>query len=466
MSGEEPVVALREISKKYILYNNRQDRLKEALHPFKKIYHHDFFALKNINLRIKRGEILGIVGRNGSGKSTLLKIIAKVITPTEGSVAVTGKIAAIFELGSCFNPEFTGIENISFFCTILGYRRDEIDQIKNQIIEFSELGEYIFQPIKTYSSGMKARLSFAVSVHINPDILILDEVLAVGDDLFKRKCHARMEQFFKGGKTILFVSHDVNSVNLLCTRAILLDKGEILLQGPPKLVTMYYQKLIYAREEHHSSVLDEICELDKNEKRKEIFDLTTSDAMPFDFDCQGKENTTNQAASDDLFENQGFQPYYLPAFLSQTIVELRNFDVTIYDCEIVTEDGKRVNVLVQGQRYCFQYKVLFNAKLDNIQFSNSIKTQQGQDIAWFMYPDKNNFLNQAVSEGMIMTYKMLFDCLLIGGKSYYINIGLRTFMNNENLVVSRIVDAYVFRVISDDKSGGGIVSLNQKTIIE
>lgn len=219
------VISLKGISKKYNLYNNKLDRLKESLHPRRKQYHRDFYALKNINLEVKRGEVLGIIGKNGSGKSTLLKIISNILTPTSGIVEIKGKVVALLELGAGFNPEFSGMENIYFYCSLLGFDRKQTDEIVDEIIGFAELGDYINQPVKTYSSGMKARLGFAVSVNVDPDILILDEVLAVGDELFRRKCYARMESFFKGGKTILFVSHEANSINELCSRAILLDRG-------------------------------------------------------------------------------------------------------------------------------------------------------------------------------------------------------------------------------------------------
>ena len=209
----EPVVSLDGVTKNYKLYSSPQDRLKEALHPFHKIYHNNFTALDRIDLTIDAGEILGIVGRNGSGKSTLLKIISRVLVPSEGELQTRGKLAALLELGAGFNPEFTGLQNISFYATILGLNDQEIALRHQDIIEFADIGEHLNQPIKTYSSGMRSRLAFAVAAHVDPDILILDEVLAVGDVLFRRKCFAVMERLFKSGKTIIYVSHDTNSIN-------------------------------------------------------------------------------------------------------------------------------------------------------------------------------------------------------------------------------------------------------------
>ena len=241
-TSKEIAISIKNVSKYYKLYNNPKDRLKEALSRKGKLYHKKFYATKNLNLEIKKGEILGIVGKNGSGKSTLLKLITGVLVPDEGTVKINGKISALLELGSGFNPEFTGMQNIFFYGTILGFSKKEMESKIDDILAFADIGEFIDQPLKTYSSGMKSRLGFAVAVHIDPEILILDEVLAVGDVLFKRKCYAKMEEFFKGGKTIIYVSHDANSVNELCTRAVFLDAGTIILDSDAKTVTSYYQK--------------------------------------------------------------------------------------------------------------------------------------------------------------------------------------------------------------------------------
>ena len=239
-------VKLENISKFYKLYKEPKDRLKEALHPFGKKYHKEFYSLSRINLEIKKGEIFGIVGRNGAGKSTLLKLITGVLQPSSGKVLVNGNVSALLELGGGFNPEFTGIQNIYFSGTMMGFSRREMKQKIDDIIDFAEIGEFIDQPLKTYSNGMKARLGFALTINMKPEIMVLDEVLAVGDELFKRKCFAKMEEIFKSGSTILYVSHGIGTINQICSRAILLDHGELILDGIPKFVTMHYQKLLYA----------------------------------------------------------------------------------------------------------------------------------------------------------------------------------------------------------------------------
>jgi len=239
---QEPQIILKKVSKKYKLYSNKTDRLKEALNPFGSSKHKEFFAIRNLNLEIQRGEIVGIIGRNGSGKSTLLKMVAGITQPTYGTIKVRDNVVPLIELGAGFHPSLTGRENIFFYTTLLGYEKSEVKKIMDEVIEFAEIGEFIDQPLKSYSSGMTARLAFSVSVYIDPDILIVDEVLAVGDEYFKEKSLTKMHELFKSGRTILFVSHAAQTIEELCTRAILLNKGEILYHGDPGDVVKYYRE--------------------------------------------------------------------------------------------------------------------------------------------------------------------------------------------------------------------------------
>lgn len=262
-----PVIQLENVSKKFRLFPNKKSRMLYALNPRGRQRGQDFYAIKNINLTVNQGEILGIIGRNGSGKSTLLKIISGILTPTDGTVTSTGKIIPLIELGAGFHPEFTGLENIYFYTVVLGYNRSQIEKLVPEIIEFSELGDFINQPIKNYSSGMKSRLAFSVSILIEPEILILDEILSVGDDYFKEKSFGKMKMFFESGKTILFVSHSTQQINQLCHRAILLDNGEIIDEGNTTKVTDNYHKLWStsgkARDEFRESLLESMNKQDE-----------------------------------------------------------------------------------------------------------------------------------------------------------------------------------------------------------
>lgn len=233
-------IKLDNVSKIYKLYEKPIDRMKEALHPFRKKYHRDFYALKEISLSVNKGEIIGIIGKNGAGKSTLLKIITKVLSVSGGAVTVDGKISALLELGAGFNPEFTGIENVYFQGAIMGYTRQEIEAKIDGIVSFAGIGGFIHQPVKTYSSGMFARLAFAVAINIDPSILIVDEILAVGDLAFQLKCIEKMKKMMDFGTTVLFVSHDINLIKRFCSRAAWLDNGKIRLAGHTNIVTDRY----------------------------------------------------------------------------------------------------------------------------------------------------------------------------------------------------------------------------------
>lgn len=239
--SSEVVISVQNVTKAYKLYNSPLDRLKEAVDPFGRCYHHEFSALKNISFEIKKGESVGIIGKNGSGKSTLLKLITGIISPTNGKVLVKGKISALLELGTGFNPELTGIENIYFNGMLMGYSREEIDYKLDEILAFADIGEFVKQPIKSYSSGMFVRLAFAVATNINPDILIIDEALSVGDIFFQQKCFSKMKKILESGVTVLFVSHDMNALQNICNRAILLRKGlKVVDSNPIECVSAYY----------------------------------------------------------------------------------------------------------------------------------------------------------------------------------------------------------------------------------
>ena len=234
------MIELSHINKIYRLYDKPTDRIRETLHPGRKSYHKAFHALDDVSLKVEKGETLGIIGQNGSGKSTLLKIITGIITPTSGNAAVDGRVSALLELGAGFNQEFTGIENIYLNGTILGYTEAEMDEKMEAILAYAGIGDYVYQPVKTYSSGMFVRLAFAVAIHVDPDILIVDEALAVGDLSFQLKCMDTFTQFREKGITILFVSHDLNTIRRFCTRCIWLKEGHVEMEGDTDAVAARY----------------------------------------------------------------------------------------------------------------------------------------------------------------------------------------------------------------------------------
>lgn len=237
-------IRIENLSKVYKIFDRPIDRMKEALHPFHKRYSRDFYALKNISFTLKKGETLGIIGKNGAGKSTLLKIITGVLTPSSGHIEVNGRIASLLELGAGFNPEMTGIENIYMNGTLMGYSKEEMDERINNIVSFADIGDFINQPVKMYSSGMFARLAFAVNAFVEPDILIVDEALSVGDNAFQIKCMKRMKELMEGGTTILFVSHDINAVRRFCTKAVWVNAGNIKVMGEVNWVVDKYVEFL------------------------------------------------------------------------------------------------------------------------------------------------------------------------------------------------------------------------------
>ncbi len=236
----EHIIEVQNLTKTYKMYNKPIDRLKEAMSITKKVYGRDFNALDNVSFHVDKGENIGIIGTNGSGKSTLLKIITGVLSETAGEVKVNGKISALLELGAGFNMEYSGIENIYLNGTMMGFSREQMDKKVDGILEFAGIGDFVYQPVKTYSSGMFARLAFAVAINVEPDILIVDEALSVGDTRFQLKCMKRMKEMMSGGTTVLFVSHDVNAIKRFCTRAIWLNQGEVMGDGDVDRLTDQY----------------------------------------------------------------------------------------------------------------------------------------------------------------------------------------------------------------------------------
>ena len=240
----ETAIRVQNVTKLYKLYDKPSDRFRESLKKKKKVLHREHYALHDLNFDIKKGECVGIIGTNGSGKSTILKIITGVLNPTSGNVEIDGRISALLELGAGFNMEYTGLENVYLNGTMIGFTKKEIDAKLDSILEFADIGEFIHQPVKTYSSGMFVRLAFAVAINIDPEILIVDEALSVGDVFFQTKCYKKFEEFKEQGKTILFVSHDLSSIGKYCDRVVLLNKGEKLAEGGAKEMVNLYRRVL------------------------------------------------------------------------------------------------------------------------------------------------------------------------------------------------------------------------------
>lgn len=441
-------ISARNLSKSYLIWANPTDRLKHSLRanlarfcPIpEKCYHSEFWALRDVSFEVKRGETVGIIGRNGSGKSTLLQIICGTLAPTSGSFQARGRISALLELGSGFNPEFTGRDNVYMNASILGLSTEEIDAKYESIAEFADIGDFINQPVKTYSSGMVVRLAFAVSASVDPDILVVDEALAVGDEMFQRKCFARLRSFQENGGTILFVSHSAGAVVELCTRAILLEQGQKLLEGQPKFVVSQYHKLINAPKEKREYVIQGIRTLAENPPSEEQH----SEASPSKVDAKPKPIGSSKA-----FFDPNLKPVSTVCYLER--------GARISEPKIFTLEGEQVNNLIRRESYIYAYEVEFFEPFTNVRFGMLIKSMSGVELGGGVSAPNGAGI-PLVSKGTKMSVNWKFQCLLAPG-TYFLNAGVVAMIGECEKHLHRRMDAAAFRVVNEESlllSGGPI----------
>lgn len=439
-TAETGRVAIRvsDVSKKYAIFQHPEDRLKQMLIPrlsrllgrASKPYYREFTALRNVSLDILQGETVGIVGRNGSGKSTLLQIICGTLEPTTGTVATSGRIAALLELGSGFNPEFTGKENIFMNAAVLGMTRPETEERYSEIVAFSELEDFIEQPVKTYSSGMVMRLAFSVAIGAQPRILVVDEALSVGDERFQRKCFSRIESLRSNKCTILFVSHAGNTVVDLCDRAVLMDSGEVLLSGAPNRVVAQYRKLLYAQGEQLRNLKEEI------RQSKDVHSVPQAIDDSAEIPVQAPEEIHTNSAG----------PSFDPGFVSTSNVSYPDNGANIVDIGLFTLDGERVNIIVSGEIYRYRYRVVFSRDAVNIRFGMLIKTISGVEIGGAVTAQNPNAGLPVAVSGSEYSVDFTFRCLLNEG-TYFLNAGVLGVVDGEDTFLHRVVDALAFRVL-------------------
>ncbi len=468
-------IKVRNVSKHYLIYSRPEDRLKQAImarvdrlfgrEPRR--YYTDFAALNGVSFNVRKGETVGIIGRNGCGKSTLLQIICGTLLPSGGSVEVNGRIAALLELGAGFNPEFTGRENVYMNAAILGLSTKEINERFDDIVAFADIGQFIDQPVKTYSSGMYVRLAFAVAINVDPDILVIDEALAVGDVAFQRKCFSRLEQIREQGATILFVSHSPGAIIELCDRAILLDSGELLLDGTPKFVVSQYLKLINAPATSAPKLREKIRALQNipanesefyNEQDKDINDETPS----------AGEIANNQQNEKQYSKKES--GWYDPNLKSKSIIEYEQRGARIRDVRILTLSGRQVNVLVRGQKYIYEYFVDFEKDFCNVAFGMLIKTISGLELGGGSTGQKKKYHIKNVKKGQTIRVRYSFVCRLHSG-AYCMNAGVSAENEEEGrFFLHRILDAVLFRVDEEElEISNGIVDFSphpEITLIE
>ena len=435
--SSDSVIRLHEISKDYLIYDKPEARLKQMIFPRVRSllglapvrYYREFPAVSNVSFEVGKGETVGIIGRNGSGKSTTLEMICGTLQPSHGSIEVNGRIAALLELGSGFNPDFTGRENVYLNAAILGLSREEIDSRFEAIADFAGIGEFMEQPVKTYSSGMYVRLAFSVATNVDPDILVVDEALAVGDEAFQRKCFARIEQIKDRGGTILFVSHSPQSIIQLCDRAILLDGGEKIMEGSPKIVVSHYQRLLNLSGEEAEAAREKIKSLDG--------------WASIDRDAKDHAVPSRPPAHAEEIEDAWFDP----SLVSSSSVEYDAEDVRISNVRIMDQQGQVVNNLVLNQPYRFVYDVDFSAHLVAANFAMFVKTIHGVEIAGqHAFP-----FNQGmqVEAGDKVEISLPFVCSFLPG-TYSCNCGVFIRQKGTFKILHRILDVILFRVLQTD----------------
>jgi len=398
----EFAIQVKHLDKMYKLYNKPSDRLKEAL-GFK-VPVREHYALRDVSFEVKRGETVGIIGTNGSGKSTILKIITGVLNPTGGEVVVDGRISALLELGAGFNMEYTGIENVYLNGTMMGFSREEIDARLQDILDFADIGDFVHQPVKAYSSGMFVRLAFAVAINIDPEILIVDEALSVGDVFFQAKCYRKFEEFKKMGRTILFVSHDLSSIARYCDRVVLLNKGVKLEEGSPKqMVDMYKQLLV------------------------------------------GQDPAKQQIQEEKPKESEEFQ-------VNPNMLEYGSKLAEITDFAVIDDKGRSTNTIEKGSTFQIRMKVVFHEAIQEPIMAYTFKDIKGTEITGTNTMFEKMHIEHS-DEGDTCTVTFTQKMFLQGGE-YLLAFGCTGYRDGEFTVFHRLYDACNITVVSEQNTVG------------
>ncbi|MCM1266762.1 MAG: ABC transporter ATP-binding protein [Bacteroidales bacterium] len=427
-------IEVKNLEKVYKLYDKPSDRLKEALHLGKGRRHAEHRALKGVDLTIRQGECVGIIGTNGSGKSTILKIITGVLSPTSGEVSVNGRISALLELGAGFNMEYNGIENIYLNGTMIGFSKKEIDEKLEEILAFADIGDYVYQPAKTYSSGMFVRLAFAVAINIDPEILIVDEALSVGDVFFQAKCYHKFEEFKAMGKTIVFVSHDLSSISKYCDRVVLLNQGVKLGEGAPKQMIDTYKQVLVGQyvppESEGERLLDD-------EALREMA-------------AKGVDGSKLGAQGGGVAENP-------------ELLEYGSKKAQITEYYITDEKGTKTSAILKGSTFTIYMKVEMAERIAAPIFAFTIKNVRGTEITGTNTMFEKAFL-EAVEAGETKEIAFTQEMNLQGG-DYLLSLGVTGYEEDEFTVYHRLYDVLNVTVISD-KDTVGFYDMNSRITVK
>ena len=410
----EFAIQVKHLDKMYKLYNKPSDRLRETL-GFK-VPVREHYALRDVNFQVERGETVGIIGTNGYGKPTILKIITGVLNPTAGEVKVDGRISALLELGAGFNMEYTGIENVYLNGTMMGFSKEEVDARLQDILDFADIGDFVYQPVKSYSSGMFVRLAFAVAINIDPEILIVDEALSVGDVFFQAKCYRKFEEFKKMGKTILFVSHDLSSISRYCDRVILLNKGVKLEEGSPKQMVDMYKQLLVGQDPAKAE--------EKKEEQKESW-------------------------------SQQFQ-------VNPNMLEYGTKLAEIVDFAVLDDKDRCTNTIEKSSSFRIRMKVVFHQDIQEPIIAYTFKDIKGTEITGTnTLFEKKSVEHSQAGDSCTVTFEQ--EMFLQGGE-YLLSFGCTGYKDGEFTVFHRLYDACNITVVSN-KNTVGFYDMNSKVEI-
>lgn len=465
-------IRVDHVTKVYKLFDKPIDRLKESLRPGRREYHKKFYALNDISFEVEEGQFVGIIGVNGSGKSTMLKIITGVLTPTEGTLFVNGRISALLELGAGFNMEYTGIENIYMNGTMMGYSRQEMDRKLPEILDFADIGDFVHQPVKTYSSGMFVRLAFALAINVDPEILIVDEALAVGDVFFQAKCYKKINEIREKGTTVLLVTHDMGTIIKYCDKAVVLNQGRFVAEGEPGRMVDLYKKILAGQFDEKDlegigQKADFVKELLKEAEQAGGKD---KDAGRLSV-CEAAGSAGSQAEEGDCVEtpeNGQKTSQTDGSWLSRLSVNKGQLNygtgaARIVDLGIFDHKGDLTNLLFKGKPFTIRMKVQFTQAVRDPIFAFTIKDSKGTEIT-----GTNSMIEGCetgtAKAGDVVTavFEQEMD---LQGKDYLLSLGCTGFENGEFMVYDRLYDVVNLTVISD-KNTVGYYDMNSRVRLE
>lgn len=461
MEEAEKIISVDQVSKVYRLYDKPIDRLLESISLRKKSYHKDFYALRDISFSVGRGEAVGIIGTNGSGKSTMLKIITGVLSATTGKVESRGSICALLELGAGFNQDYTGIENIYMNGTMMGFSKAEMDEKLPAILEFADIGDFVYQPVKSYSSGMFVRLAFALYISIDPEVLIVDEALSVGDVFFQAKCYHRMDELKRKGTTILMVTHDLGSVMKYCDRVVLFHKGEKVGEGLPGQMVDKYKKILAGKDPHAEQFMEEQNFLGNVDEESADTAVTTGAATA------GTTNTadTAESASDKSGQSSqkplGFMKDHLT--LNPSSQQYGNGKAEILDFGVLDKDGRPSNVLLKGEEFSIKERIVFHDDIAAPIFTFTIKDKRGMDLSGTNTLFEGKEI-PAVKKGDEY-YCTFTQRMNLQGGEYLLSISCTGFEEGEHTVYDRKYDITSITVLSN-KNTVGIYDMESEVTLE